>query len=292
MSMIFDLVKAGQEGDNKAIESLSQMDWFRACVSEQIDNVWKTYGGKMFADVYEGMDYDYILVLLSFMISKQVCTPAEGKDIQSRLGTVTEDTAAKAYVRKYIRNGAFKGEWNKVFYSYAYETHPSIGNNVAAFKRNMNVYTWFLANSVSRADVDKSDEEIIRSLDIHAITERYASKSEEDQVTLGSVKDAMEKDLQTLRAWFKDFRDISYADQDNNTQDTLDAYVDATIVSEVKEQLMKLNEKQRLCYLYHIVYKKSGPKVAELLGISETSVRRYSNQVKEIIKKGLEKIIE
>lgn len=291
MNTIFNVVEEGQKGNNSAVEALSNMDWFRACISEQLDNVWMTYGGKMFADVYENMDYDYLLTLLSFMVSKQVCTPSEGNDIATRLGGNTVDTAAKAYVRKYVRNGAFKGEWNKVFYSYAYESHPSIGNNVAAFKRNMNVYTWFLSNSVNRTDVDKTDDEIIASIDLSAINKRYAL-NENDITTFGDVKDAMSKDLTTLRAWFTDLGDVSYADADYNTQDLLSAFVDSTIVSTIKERLTTLTEKQRACYLYHVVNKESGPKVADVLGISEASVRRYSNQAKEAIMSDLDKLMD
>lgn len=287
MNSIFEIVEAGQKGDNKAVEALANMDWFRACISEQLDNVWETYGGKMFEDVWRNMDYDYILTLMSFMIAKQVCTPSEGYDVETRLGSSHADTAVKAYVRKYVRNGAFKGEWNKVFYSYAYETHPSIGNNVAAFKRNLSVYVWFLSNSVNQSDIDKTDDEIIASLDLNAISKRYSKGDEEHPTTFGDVKDAMTNDLESLRAWFRELGDFSYADADYNTQDTFDAFVDADTVSVVSKSFEKMTQLQKECYWRHIVNKVSGLKVAEELGISEASVRRYCNKAEEIIQSDL-----
>lgn len=292
MNSIFNVVEAGQKGDNSAVEALSRMDWFRMCVSEQLDNVWKTYGGKMFADVYENMDYDYIMTLLSFTVAKQVCMPSEGYDVRTRLGDDAADTSVKAYVRKYVRSGVFKGEWMKVFYSYAYETHPSIGESVSTFKRNMSVYTWFLSNSVSKADIDKSDDEIIASMDLNAINKRYASENEDDTTTLGKVQNEMKKDLSTLRAWFTNLGDISYADADYSSQDVVNAFVDETVVNAVKERLAKLSERQRKCYVSHVVYKWSGPKTADALGISEASVRRYSNQAKDAIMADLEQLMQ
>lgn len=289
MDSIFKVVEDGQKGNNSAIEVLSGMDWFRACISEQLDSVWMTYGGKMFADVFTNMDYDYVLTLLSFMVAKQVSTPTEGNDINTRLGTNTDDRSSKNYVRKYIRNGAFKGEWNKVFYSYAYETHPSIGNNVSAFKRNLNVYIWFLSNSVNRSDVDKTDEEIIASIDLEAINKRYGDVGEEI-TTLGDAKKAMKSDLTTLRMWFKDMGDFGYADANYNTQDVLDTLVDETILATVKGCLIPLAAIHKECYLRHIINKESGPKVADILGISETSVRRYCTKVKNAIDTALSEI--
>ncbi len=292
MNSIFNVVEAGQKGDNSAVEALSRMDWFRMCISEQLDNVWKTYGGKMFADVYENMDYDYIMTLLSFTVAKQVCMPSEGYDVRTRLGNDAADTSVKAYVRKYIRSGVFKGEWMKVFYSYAYETHPSIGESVSTFKRNMSVYTWFLSNSVSKTDIDKSDDEIIASIDLNAINKRYASEDEDNPTTHGKVQNEMKKDLSILRAWFTNLGDISYADVDYSSQDVVNAFVDETIVNAVKERLAKLSERQKKCYISHVVYKWAGPKTADALGISEASVRRYSNQAKDAIMADLEQLMK
>ena len=291
MCSIYDIVERGQNGDNSAVEALSRMDWFRACIAESVDNVWKSYGGKMFADVYDNMDYDYIVTLLSFMVAKQTCTPSAGNDIKSRLDGVTSDTATKAYVRKYVRKGTFKGEWNKVFYSYAVEAHPSIGNNVAAFKRNMNVYTWFLSHTVTKADVDKTDEEIISSIDLSSIAKRYAVDATEDNPkTFGDVKKSMEKDLETLRVWFRSLDDVAYADADYNTQDYLDQVIDSEILSHFKEVLLRMRPIQRECYLRHIVYNVSGPKVADQLGISEASVRRNCEAVRKQLEEDLKTV--
>lgn len=290
MKSLFNLVADGQKGDNASVEALAGMDWFRACISELLDNVWESYGGKMFADVYDNMDYDYILILLSFMCAKQTCTPTKGNDIETRLGDDKRDQAAKAYVRKYIRTGVFKGEWNKVFYSYAYEIHPSIGNNVAAFKRNLNVYVWFLSNSVTKADLDKSDDEIIASIDIDAVVKRY-SKSDEDATTIGDVTESMNNDLKTLRAWFTDMGDFSYADTDNNTQDSLDRFVDEGVLESLTKSLRKMKKVQRDCYLRHEVYDLPNTTIADQLGISEATVRRYCQKAKEAITNALPEIM-
>ncbi len=57
-----------------------------------------------------------------------------------------------------------------------------------SFKRNMSVYTWFLSNSVSKADIDKSDDEIIASIDLNVINKRYTSEDEDNQTTIGKVQ--------------------------------------------------------------------------------------------------------
>ena len=57
----------------------------------------------------------------------------------------------------------------------------------------MSVYTWFLSNSVSKADIDKSDDEIIASIDLNVINKRYTSEDEDNQTTIGKVQNDMKR---------------------------------------------------------------------------------------------------
>ena len=282
MGVLFELVQGMEMGNKKAFEIIMHLDWWKSLIDDEINNRWYCHG-KAFRPVYDNMDREYLQMRLQYDMLYYYLETARRTNttIEDIVGEDQTDVRVRKTLTKFVRNIGFSVVWSEVFYEAVQEAFGPVGS-MATFKRRLNLYDWFLKNSVSHKDLNKSNKEIIKSLDLVAVVKRY-QKSEDDQLEVGKIMKRLESDLNQVRLWIMPYSDISPDNVVYSTEDVLQSISDSESLAVIVKRLQLLPEKERFVFLESVVKGRTNQEIASDLGLTTEGATRY--QCKKALKK-------
>lgn len=255
-------------GDKKeAVQFLCNAPWFQAVIEERLDKVWNIYGCGALKEVYKEMDRDMILVQITWETAMFIYDHIE-------LDKNMDDQSVRNIIRKYAKD-AVKGAWNRIFFEYATELYPALGSSVSTFRRRIELYNFIRKNSLTDEDLDKSNDEIIASLDLDAVLDRYRAKGQ----SIGDILNRLNHDLNQIRLWLNPCHlDMLKNDLTVFTADDVLQYIaDEDFSKKFSAALSVLPEKEQTVAKMAIAG-YSNQEIAEVIGLSSEGAARYQRK--------------